>query len=49
MCALENSDDPDEIPHTMAFHQGLHYLLHAKGFSGSEEEVIFYLEVILNL
>ena len=24
---LANSNDPDEMPHTVAFHQGLHCLL----------------------
>ena len=27
MGTLANSDDPDEMPHHAAFHQGLHYLL----------------------
>ena len=27
---LQNSEDPDELPHNAAFHQGLHYLLRLK-------------------
>ena len=27
MCTLANSEDPDETPHDVAFHQGLHCLL----------------------
>ena len=27
MHTLVNSEDPDEMPHNEAFHQGLHYLL----------------------
>ena len=27
MGILANSEDPDEMPHDAAFHQGLHYLL----------------------
>ena len=27
MDTLENSEDPDEMPHNAAFHQGLHFLL----------------------
>ena len=31
MGTLANSEDPDEMPHRMAFHQGLHcLLLHVK-------------------
>ena len=26
MCTMTNNEDPDEIPHDAAFHQGLHYL-----------------------
>ena len=28
MGTYTNSEDPDEMPHNVAFHQGLHYLLY---------------------
>ena len=31
-----NSVDPDEMPHDVAFHQGLHWLLKQKGSSQKE-------------
>ena len=31
-----NSEDPDEMPHNAAFHQGLHCLLRLKQFSEKE-------------
>ena len=33
---MKNSEDPDEIPHNAAFHQGLHYLLRLKQSLGTE-------------
>ena len=30
MCTFTNSEDPDEMPHNAAFHQGLHCLLMKK-------------------
>ena len=33
---LSNSEDPDEIQHNAAFHQGLHRLLRLKQSSGTE-------------
>ena len=30
MGTLANSEDPDEMPHKEAFHQGLHFLLFFK-------------------
>ena len=30
MCSLANSEDPDEMQHNAAFHQGLHCLLRLK-------------------
>ena len=36
MGTLENSQDPDEVQHNAAFHQGLHCLLRFKQFSGTE-------------
>ena len=44
MHTLANSEDPDEMPHNAAFHQGLHYLLREKQFS--EKEIRFLLEII---
>ena len=44
MHTLVNSEDPDEMPHKVAFYQGLHYLLRQK--QTSEEEYIFHLEFI---
>ena len=43
MSTLENSEDPDEMPHHAAFHQGLHCLLRQNRFS--EKEIQFYLEI----
>ena len=36
MGTLANSEDPDEMQHNAAFHQGLHYLLRLKQLSGIE-------------
>ena len=36
MGTLANSDDPDEMQHNAAFHQGLHCLLRLKQPSGTE-------------
>ena len=44
MCHLANSEDADEMPHHVAFHLGLHYLLRQK--RSSEKEIQFYLENI---
>ena len=44
MHILENSEDPDEMLHNAAFHQGLHYLLRQK--LSSEKESNFYLKII---
>ena len=33
MGTLANSEDPDEMQHNAAFHQGLHCLLRRKQFS----------------
>ena len=41
---LENSEDPDEMLHNAAFHQGLHCLHRQKQFS--EKEIQFYLKII---
>ena len=35
-CTLTNSEDPDEMPQNVAFHQGLHFLLGSKQSSGRE-------------
>ena len=44
ICTLANSEDPDEMPHNAAFHQGLHCLLRKKRYS--EKQMQFYLEII---
>ena len=44
MSFLTNSEDPDEMPHYDAFHQGLHCLLRKK--VPFEKETQFYLEII---
>ena len=44
MHTLANSEDPDEMLHYAAFHQGLHYLPSQKG--SLEKEIQFYLEII---
>ena len=36
MGTLANSEDPDEMQHNAAFHQGLHYLLRLKQPLGIE-------------
>ena len=36
MVTLANSEDPDEMQHNAAFHQGLHCLLRFKQASGTE-------------
>ena len=36
MGTLANSEDPDEMQHNAAFHQGLHCLLKSKQCSGTE-------------
>ena len=42
MHTLANSEDPDEMRHNVAFHQGLHYLLRQKTIV---REIQFYLEI----
>ena len=44
MSTLANSEDPDEMLHNAAFHQGLHCLPRQK--QSSEKERQFYLESI---
>ena len=44
MCTLVNSEEPDEMSHNIAFHQGLYYLLRQK--QSQEKEINFYLEII---
>ena len=36
MGTMANGEDPDEMQHNAAFHQGLHCLLRLKQFSGTE-------------
>ena len=40
----KSEDDPDEMPHHVAFHQGLH-CLHRLSQS-SKKEIQFYLEIV---
>ena len=44
MHTLANSEDPDEMSHNAAIHQGLHCLLQQK--QSSEKEIQFYLKSI---
>ena len=44
MCTLVNSEEPDEMSHNIAFHQGLYYFLRQK--QSPEKEINFYLEII---
>ena len=39
MGTLANSEDPDEMPHNVAFHQGLHCLLRQTPFP--EKEMLY--------
>ena len=41
---LANCEDPDEMPHNVAFHQGLHCLLRQN--QSSETEIQKFLEII---
>ena len=45
MGILENSEDPDEMPHNAAFHQGLHCLLRQN--RSSEKEMQYYYALTL--
>ena len=42
MSTLANSEDPDEMPHDAAFHQGLRCLLRQKRPSEKEIHFIFF-------
>ena len=44
MTILANSEDPDEMLHNAALHQGLYCLVRQNWFS--EKEIQFYLEII---
>ena len=44
MCTVANFEDPDEMPHKAAFHQGLHCLLRQNRVSVKEMQ--FYMEII---
>ena len=46
MCILANSEDQDEMPHNVAFHQGLHGLLGQKGSPEKFKKYNFYLEIV---
>ena len=45
MCTFANSEDPDEMPHDVAFHQDLHYFLRHKQ-SSEKKKHTFYLKII---
>ena len=45
MCTLAKSEDPDEMPHNAAFHQGLHWLLSQNQISERKIQYLF-LEII---
>ena len=44
MGTLANSEDPDEMPHNAAFHQGLRCLLRQNG--SPEKEIEYCLKII---
>ena len=44
MGTLANSEDPDEMPHNVAFHQGLHSLLRQN--RSSEKEIQYFIKII---
>ena len=44
MSTLANSEDPDEMPHDAAFHQGQYCLLRQEQIS--EKKIQFQLEII---
>ena len=44
MITLTNSEDPDEMPHNVVFHRGLHCLLRQK--QSSEKGIKYYSEII---
>ena len=44
MCTLANHEDPDEMPHIEAFHQGLLYLLRQNDLQRTKYN--FYLVII---
>ena len=44
MGTLTNNEDPDEMPHNAAFHQGLQCLL--RQIQSSEKEIKYTLEII---
>ena len=49
MFTLAYNEDPDEMPHHAAFHQGLHCLLRQYMYQSSEKEIQLYLEFITGL
>ena len=44
MGTIAISEDPDEMPHFVAFHQGLHCLQKKKS---SEKEIQYFLKIII--
>ena len=47
MVTLANSEDPDEMQHNAAFHQGLHCLIRLKQSLGTEIHHTSYFKKIL--
>ena len=45
MGTLVNSEDPDDMLHNLAFHQGLHYLL--RKIRSTEKEKQYFGEIII--
>ena len=45
MGTLAKSEDPDEMPHIVAFHQGLHCLLEKKS-KFKERNAIYYWKIL---
>ena len=47
MSSLANREDPDEMPHDVTFHQGLHCLLGQN--PTSEKEIQFFFKKIYHM
>ena len=41
---MTNCEDPDAMPHKVAFHHGMHCLLRQN--RSSEKEILYFLEII---
>ena len=44
MGTFANSEDPDEIPHSVALHQGLHCLLGQNRSSKKDKQYFYFLK-----